>query len=168
MILAGKHPAAMMNKLRESKSLSKQAALRLAAAYTLSGRTDVAAKLLERSDKLKQMDGSYNTFWSQLRDKAMALESWLLAGDKIRAIELAEEVANEFSATWSSTQELAFVSVAMSRMADVVSDRAAEFAISSGANRSILRDMRGVKEIPVSLAGGSLEVENLGSGELYG
>lgn len=168
MILAGKHPAAMMNKLRESKYLSKQAALRLAAAYTLSGRTDVAAKLLERSDMLKQMDGSYNTFWSPLRDKAMALESWLLAGDKIRAIELAEEVANEFSATWSSTQELAFVSVAMSRMADVVSDRAAEFAISSGANRSILRDMRGVKEIPVSLAGGSLEVENLGSGELYG
>lgn len=48
LALAGEQPSAAMNRLRESRNLSQQALMRLAAAYAVSGRGDVAAKLLEK------------------------------------------------------------------------------------------------------------------------
>lgn len=167
LALAGEQPTAAMNKLRESKSISKQALLRLAAAYTLNGRTDVAAKLIDRAKTTSAIDGSYATFWSLLRDKAMALESYLLAGDKSMAFSLAREVASEFSATLCSTQELAFVSLAMSRMSDIVGESTTEVAITEGgAKRDIIRNIRGVKSIALGTKKGSVVVENLGKEDI--
>lgn len=167
LVLAGEQPTAAMNKLRESKTISKQALLRLAAAYTLNGRTDVAAKLIDKSKATSAIDGSYATFWSPLRDKAMALESYLLAGDKSNAFSLAREVASEFSATLCTTQELAFVSLAMSRMSDIVGVSTTEVAITEGgANTNIIRNLRGVKSLTLDTKKGSVVVENLGKEDI--
>ncbi len=161
LVLAGEQPTAAMNKLRESKSISQQALLRLAATYALAGRDDVAEKLLEKSNSTMAVNGSYATFWSPLRDKAMALEAWLIAGDKTTAFKLAREVADEFSATHSSTQEVAFVSVAIGRMGDIVEDSVPQIAISdgNGAGR-VIRNMKGVQQLALSTAKGFIEVEN--------
>ena len=51
LVLAGEKPAAAMNKLRESPNLSQQALMRLAAAYVILERGDVAAKLIEKADE---------------------------------------------------------------------------------------------------------------------
>ena len=167
LVLAGEQPTAAMNKLRESKSISQQALLRLAAAYALAGREDVAEKLLEKSNSTKAVNGSYATFWSPLRDKAMALEAWLIAGDKTKAFKLAKEVADEFSATLSSTQEVAFVSVALSRMGDVVGNSVPQIAISdgNGAGR-VIRNLKGVQQLALSTAQGFIEVENQGKEDI--
>ena len=167
LVLAGEQPTAAMNKLRESKSISQQALLRLAAAYALAGREDVAEKLIEKSNSTKTVNGSYATFWSPLRDKAMALEAWLIAGDKTKAFKLAKEVADEFSATLSSTQEVAFVSIAMSRMGDVVGNSVPQIAISdgNGAGR-VIRNLKGVQQFALSTAQGFIEVENQGDEEV--
>ena len=164
LVLAGEQPTAAMNKLRESKSISQQALLRLAAAYTMNSRTDVAAKLIDKAATTPAINGSYATFWSPLRDKAMALESYLLAGDNSKAFAIAREVASEFSATACTTQEVAFVSVAMSRMSDIIGTSATEVAITN-RKTNILRNLRGVKNLSLDTKQ-SVVVENLGAEEI--
>lgn len=167
LVLAGEQPTAAMNKLRESKHISQQALLRLAATYALAGREDVAEKLLEKSHSTTAVNGSYATFWSPLRDKAMALETWLIAGDKTTAFKLAREVAKEFSATRSSTQEVAFVSIAMSRMGDVVGNGVSQIAMSDGKGAGrMIRNLKGVQQFAPSTAQGFIEVENQGDEEV--
>lgn len=168
LVLAGEQPTAAMNKLRESKSHSQQALLCLAAAYTLNGRTDVATKLIDKAETTPAINGTYEMFWSPLRDKALALESYLLAGDKSRAFELAREVVSQFSATACTTQEVAFVSSAMSRMSDVVGGASTtEVAVTRGnGDREIIRNLRGVKNLSLDSKGGSVVVENLGEEEI--
>ena len=167
LVLAGEQPTAAMNKLRESKSISQQALLRLAATYALSGRSDVSAKLLEKVDSTPAINGAYETFWSPLRDKAMALEAWLLAGNKVKAFDLARDVANSFSATNASTQEVAFVSVAMSRMGDMIGGNTTQVAISDAKNSTkIISNLRGVQQFNVTPQNGYVKVENQGTEEV--
>ncbi len=167
LVLAGEQPTAAMNKLRESKSLSQQALLRLAATYTLTDREDIAEKLLEKSNSTTAINGSYATFWSPLRDKTMALETWLLAGNSTMAFKLAREVANEFSAANPTTQEIAFVSAAMSRMDELVGGNTSQIAIAggNGVPRQI-RNLRGIQQIAPSTSQGFIEVENQGDKEV--
>ncbi len=167
LVLAGEQPTAAMNKLRESKSLSQQALLRLAATYALIGREDVAEKLLEKSNSTPAINGSYATFWSSLRDKAMALETWLLVGNRTMAFKLAREVANEFSVMNSTTQEVAFVSAAMSHMGDLVDGSTSQIALSSGYGvPRLIRNLRDIQQIKLSTSQGFIEVENQGNEEV--
>ena len=94
----------------------------------------------------------------------MALESYLLAGDNSKAFAIAREVASEFSATACTTQEVAFVSVAMSRMSDIIGTSATEVAITNGKT-NILRNLRGVKNLSLDTKQ-SVVVENLGAEEI--
>ena len=164
LVLAGEQPVAAMNKLRESKKISQQALLRLAASYALSNRSDVATKLLEKVDATPAINGSYETFWSPLRDKAMALEAWLLVGDKVRAFRVARDIANNFSVTCSSTQEVAFVSVAMSRMNDIIDSGTTQVAVSDGENSTkVIRNFHGVQQLNLTPANGYINVVNQGA-----
>ena len=168
LVLADQQPTAAMNKLRESKSISQQALLRLAATYALSDKDDVAEKLLSRSDSAMAVNGSYATFWSPLRDKAMTIESLLIIGEKTRAFKLALEVANDFSAIHSSTQELAFVSVAMSHIGNSVKNGDSQIAITDGnGSRRLINNLKGVKQLAISTAKGFIEVENQGEEEIF-
>ncbi|MDR1369118.1 MAG: alpha-2-macroglobulin [Dysgonamonadaceae bacterium] len=167
LAFAGETNSGAMNKLRESKTLSEQVCLRLAAAYSISGRTDVANQLLSNRTSSGKMQGSYNTFWSPLRDKAMALETWTLAGQTEQALALATEVAREFSIENCSTQEVAFVSVAMNRLADVLGDTVENIRFSqSGDNFKTIMDAQDVSSYELNAAKGKLLVENRSSGNV--
>lgn len=168
LVAAGEQPTALMNKLRESKSLSRQALVRLAAAYSLVGRRDVADHLLEGLDKAPEKRGTYATFWSPLRDRAMELDGYLLMGRREQAFRLAGEIAERFSAAGSSTQELAFVGMAMSRFMAIAGSADGEILLTkadgerervSGLNGVVQRSLRPEKE--------SVEVENCGEGMIY-
>lgn len=167
LVLAGEQPTALMNKLRESKSISRQALLRLAACYSLTGRADVATKLIERVDDTASVDGSYATFWSSLRDDAMALEAYAIIGDSERAFSMAEKVYKKFSATCCSTQDVAFVSAAMSRYVTHAAD-VCEVTIAEGsAKERVIRDLRGVKNIELNTKSATVTIRNKGSRNLY-
>ncbi|MDE5962667.1 MAG: hypothetical protein K2G58_01310, partial [Alistipes sp.] len=167
LALAGEEPAAAMNKLRESKSLSGQALLRLAAAYAVVGRKDVASKLVGRIDESTFVKGDYTTFWSPLRDQAMALEAWVWTGNAEQAFSMARKVSDKFSSTCCSTQEVAFVSVAMSRLADLAKGAETEIAIEEPSKKPLLLcKFGGVKKLTIAPTSGSVTVENRGMGEL--
>ena len=108
---------AAMNRLKESADLSAQARWMLASAYAICGKKDVAKALTTGTErKFGAYPGRDNTFGSSLRDKAIAIEALCWTDNTADALDLAEEVADEFGSLYS-TQELAFASVAMSRLA---------------------------------------------------
>ena len=163
LALAGEKPSAAMNKLRESRNLSQQALMRLAAAYAISGRGDVATKLLEKADEAPRIPGDYETFYSPLRDLAMEVETRALLGESNRAATAARKLADKFTPMSYSTQEIAFTSVAMSRLADLMTPGNKEVTIrQSGEKNLILRNMRDVEEVVLNAASGSVSIENRG------
>ena len=167
LALAGEQPTAAMNKLRESKQLSHQALLRLAAVYAVAGRDEVAAKLLERADGVLSVNGSYATFWSPLRDLALEVETWVLAGHSDRALTLARRMASDFSATGCTTQEVAFVSTAMGCLADMAGGESCRAIVCESDKTPLdIRDIRDVKCLSLDPSKGVVTVENCSDGPL--
>lgn len=165
LVLAGKNPAAGMNKLRESKSLSRAAVLRLSAAYALAGREDVAASLLEKAQSTAVVEGSYESFYSPLRDLAMEIEARAIAGDSAGALRLAQGLPRGSSEL--STQELAFVSAALCRLASASAPCGAEFELSLGGKKAVrVRGVNGTKSVGLGCTGGKVSVVNTGQSEL--
>jgi uncharacterized protein YfaS (alpha-2-macroglobulin family) len=99
-----------MNRLREKGEKSPEAIWRLAAAYVLAGQPEAAEKMVARlSAKIKAYTEFGGTFGSELRDRAMILESLILLDKKENAFEMLKNIANEMDKkSWLSTQTAAW------------------------------------------------------------
>lgn len=107
LALAGSPDLSAMNRLRETQGISNESKLRLAAAYALAGQKNGAQKLMSNSS-LDGMD-NYYYYGSPERNQAMALETYLLLGQKEKAHRLALEIAKNLSSSnWMSTQTTAY------------------------------------------------------------
>ena len=83
-----------MNRLKEFKYLSAEAKWRLAAAYKLAGQDNTALDLISGlSIDFPQRYMPGFTFGSQLRDKAMVLETLTLLNKRDKAMQLITTVA---------------------------------------------------------------------------
>jgi len=121
--LAGEADLGSMNRLREQRNMPVQASWRLAAAYWYAGQRDTARSMIRGlslpEEKYRELSG---TFGSDLRDKAMILETLLLvtAGqtvsreDTIRIQTLFEDISKTLAEErWLSTQETAYALIAV-------------------------------------------------------
>lgn len=119
LALAGEPDLSSMNRFREMTSLSAIARWRLAAAYALAGKPEVAKELCKELDlQVDNFDLMNTTFGSALRDKAMIIESLVVMGEKDKAASLVMEVSKELSSNrWCSTQSTAYALVAISKFA---------------------------------------------------
>ncbi|MBT0607069.1 alpha-2-macroglobulin family protein [Aequorivita echinoideorum] len=117
LALAGKPELAGMNRLRESKELSNDAKWRLAAAYALAGKKEVAQQIAQTANiNFQPRENDYYTYGSPFRNKAMALETLVLLGDS-KQRDLAISVAKDLSSSnWYSTQETSYALMAMAKM----------------------------------------------------
>ncbi len=168
LVKSGEEPVAAMNRLRESKRLSHQALMRLAAAYAEAGKVEVARQLIGRMESSVTAAGVWFTFQSRLRDKAMELETWLLVGEHDKALKAASEVAADFSATTCTTQEVAFVSVAMNRLAGIFGNAATEVAIQPKGGKTVsLREIKGIYSMAVNPDCGTIHTGNRGNREVH-
>ena len=109
LALANSPNIGAMNRLRESSSLTLPARWRLAAAYALSGQTDIAEELINgvgtEIPKYREISYSYG---SNTRDEAMILETLVLLKDP-RAAGLAKRIADALSnGRYMSTQTTAY------------------------------------------------------------
>lgn len=119
LALAGQPDLASMNRLRESKNLKQAARWRLAASYALAGKEQAAKELIQNQPTTvaayTELAGTYG---SDLRDRALMLETLLLLKDMKRAAQVALLISEELSSSsWWSTQSVAQALVAMSRYA---------------------------------------------------
>jgi uncharacterized protein YfaS (alpha-2-macroglobulin family) len=117
LALAGSSDLSSMNRLRETKGISNESKLRLAAAYVLAGQKSAASSLL-LSSKIDDESSEYNYYYygSSDRNRAMALETMLLLGQKQKAFTMAIKLAKSMASDqWMSTQTTAYSLYAMSQ-----------------------------------------------------
>jgi hypothetical protein len=163
-----------MNRLRESATLSVAAKWRLAAAFVLAGNPEAAHSLINGIPLVvnNYREQSY-TYGSDIRDKAMIIETLILLNDFEKAMPLLRDLSKVLSSSgWMSTQETSFSLLAFSKFAEVSKSTEgvdAQIAIhGKSSNRytskqSILQHSFD----PVQTGNNKVEIKNIGQGILY-
>jgi uncharacterized protein YfaS (alpha-2-macroglobulin family) len=117
LAMAGEPELSAMNRLRTYKELGVRARWRLAAAYALAGKKEVARELIKgvQADVEDYRDMGY-TYGSRLRDRAMILETYVILDDKEAGAPIIQYISDEMSSQrWLSTQETAFALLAIGK-----------------------------------------------------
>jgi uncharacterized protein YfaS (alpha-2-macroglobulin family) len=99
-----------MNRLRESAELPGLAGMMLAAAFQMTGQTDAAADLAERSKPdFKPYRDDSDTFGSEFRDRGLAVRASVQAGRSAKVKDLVLDISKTLASDlWLSTQETAW------------------------------------------------------------
>ncbi len=111
LALSGDPELGAMNRLRELAPLPATAAWMLAAAYVKAGQPEAGKKLIDNlSTKVKPYQEMAYSYGSDVRDKAIILETLLLLNDRTKAFELVKDISQSLSNAndWMSTQSLAW------------------------------------------------------------
>ncbi|WP_139853986.1 alpha-2-macroglobulin family protein [Aequorivita sinensis] len=159
LALAGKPELAAMNRLRESKELSNDAKWRLAAAYALAGKKNVAEQIAKTANInfVPQKSDNY-TYGSPFRNRVMALETMVLLGDP-KQRELAISVAKDLSSrNWYSTQETSYALMTMAKMVEKNGGKAMELTFTNGGKSVELETDRAIAQRDLSFVMGSNSV----------
>ncbi|UGU18027.1 MG2 domain-containing protein [Sinomicrobium kalidii] len=134
LALAENADVSSMNRLRETPNISNEARHRLAAAYALIGQKSAAKEIFDRANiDFKPVKYDYHTYGSAERNRALALETFLLLDEKAKAREMAVTIAKSLSADqWMSTQSTAYSLLAMAKFAKYIGGRGID--ITYGVN----------------------------------
>ncbi|MBN2173065.1 MAG: hypothetical protein JW731_02965 [Bacteroidales bacterium] len=174
LALAGEPDLSSMNRLREQKGLSALAQWRLAAAYALAGKPEVARELTRELDLEVDNDDKMNvTFGSSTRDRAMIIETLVIMNEKDKATPLVIKLSREISSnSWYSTQTTAYALIALTKFAGKnLTGEEMDFdysipGVQSSNKRTKLpffrQDIEIIKAVP-----GQVEVTNKGKSILY-
>jgi alpha-2-macroglobulin len=111
LALAGEPELGAMNRLREQADLPVPAAWMLAAAYLKAGQPEAARTLVfNKPVVVAPYRELGNTYGSDIRDKAIILETLVMLGDRTKAFDLVKELSVALSdpAYWMSTQSIAW------------------------------------------------------------
>lgn len=110
LALAGAPEQGIMNRFREEVGNISQARWRLAATFVLAGQPAAASQLIAQTQPVAETYPNHGpTFGSELRDKAMILETLLLMNDRKNAFPLLQEITREIGeSSWLSTQTAAW------------------------------------------------------------
>jgi alpha-2-macroglobulin len=170
LALAGAPDLSSMNRLKETPGISNESRLRLAAAYALAGQKNTGLALLNRSSM--DVDNSpyrYDYYGSPERNRAMALETLVILGQKEQAFKTAIKLAKEMSSgEWMSTQTTAFCLYAMSKFAKANGSKGIDVTYTSNGKTSVIKTVKGFadRELPVT-GKTSAAIKNDSGGALY-
>ncbi len=162
-----------MNRLREDKTLSLEAKWRLAAAYALVGRTQVAKGMIDELPLESSSKTRYHYYGSRLRDDAMILETLGLLGMQNEGLTLLRSVAGRLSEDgWMSTQTTAYSLLSVIKFAG--SDKTnkgveATYKINGAADQKVktARPIVLAEAVVRASETTNLEVKNEGEGVLF-
>ncbi|WP_298652443.1 MG2 domain-containing protein [uncultured Proteiniphilum sp.] len=170
LALSGNTELGAMNRMRELTGLSLQARWRLAAAYALAGRKDVANSLVfNASDVVEEYDFNNDTYGTSGRDQAMILETYLLLDNVEKAMLLAPSVAQSLSSGYISTQTAAFGLVAMAQLAAKIGTGNIDIDWTlNGGKMEGVNTPKAIYQVDINPAMNlSVSLTNKGSGKLY-
>lgn len=111
LALAGDPELGAMNRMREQRAESATAAWMLAAAYVKAGQPEAARQVVAGvSVTVKPYQELAYSYGSDIRDKAIILETLVLLGDRTKAFEVVKDLSNSLSnpSYWMSTQTVAW------------------------------------------------------------
>ncbi|PKA83024.1 hypothetical protein ATE92_1170 [Ulvibacter sp. MAR_2010_11] len=170
LALAGQPELAAMNRLRESKNVSNDAKWRLAAAYALAGKKNVAAQIAQTANiDFKPQRYDYYTYGSPFRNRAMALETMVLLEDSKQretAVSLAKSLSSQ---QWYSTQETSYALLAMAKMITKNGGKDMELSFTQNGKSTTVKTDRAVaqRDIAIAMGENSVTVSNKKGNVVY-
>jgi alpha-2-macroglobulin len=173
LALSGAAEIGAMNRLQEDKNLTSTAAWMLAAAYAKAGQPEAAQKIISGlSTIVKPYRELGYTYGSDMRDRALILETLTLLNEKARAFEILKEISKGLGdgGYWMSTQETSMCLRAVGNFADL--NKRGNIAFNYVLNG---KSVNATTELPVAqvqipISGTksqSIQVSNSGQGLLY-
>lgn len=173
LALAGEADLAAMNRLREVNELPSIAGWMLAAAYAKAGQPEAAKKVIANLPTIvKPYQELAFSYGSDLRDKAIILETLLLLNERTKAFDLLKDMATSLNndSYWMSTQTVAWCLKAVGAFAGAEQKGEMKFSytyngksVSAGTGLSLAQ-----VNLPVAgTAAGSLKLTNEGKGVLF-
>ena len=151
LALANQAELGAMNRLKEKSNLDTQTKWRLAAAYALAGRKDVAKEIIaSASTVLPSSNYSNDTFGSDTRDLAMIIETQVLLDDIEGAMKLSRQLAKDINNGYMTTQSTAYSLIAMSKLAEKVGSSAMNIEWElNGVKQSTVTGNKVFVELPI-------------------
>ena len=174
LAIANEPDLASMNRMREVKTLSSRGRWRLAAAYAVAGRIEVARTLVNGiSTAVEPYQEMSYTFGSDVRDRAMILETLLLLENDAAAGELVQFISDQLSGNrWHNTQTIAYSLLAIgkyvgpagaSQQFKFTYQLAGGQKVNAGSNTPIFQI-----DVPVDANNGKqINIQNTHSGPLF-
>ena len=174
LALANEPDLSAMNRLREINNLEPQARWRLAAAYALAGKPEVARSLTANlSVNVSPYTELSHTYGSSLRDQAMILETLVLLDEKDRSAGLLKDIAEQLSnRSWYSTQTVSYCLLSIGKYVggtEIGNDFKFVYrldgarSVNAGSKRPVFQI-----KIPADKSGNrALSVNNPGKGTLF-
>ena len=173
LALAGDADMASMNRLRENPKINLSARWRLAAAYALAGKPEVAKELIQDkpTEVAEYTEMSY-TYGSGMRDRAMILETLVLLKDMKKAGALVQYLSQGLSSQrWYSTQTVAYTLMAISKyLGDQKATQTFGFSYAvSGGQSTSANSKSAIMQINLPAGGSntSLTVKNTSKAKLF-
>lgn len=171
LALASEPEMGAMNRMKEIKEMSIQGKWRLAAAYALAGKRQIAQEMVFNvATNIVPYSLSNNTYGSADRDEAMILETMLLLDRYEEAFKLAQKIADRLSKErYYNTQSTAFALMAMGKLAQKTAGTL-DFEWSfEGKKLTAIKSATAIwqKDIDITPTRGSVVVKHQGSGLLY-
>jgi alpha-2-macroglobulin len=148
LALAGVPDLSSMNRLRETAGISNESRLRLATAYALAGQKAAGLTLLAKS-KIDEENSIYNHYYygSSDRNRAMALETLILLGQKQNAFLMANKLAQQMaSSEWMSTQTSAYCLYAMSKFAKSNGSTGVDVVYNNNGKSQVVKTTKSLAE----------------------
>ena len=109
LALAGQPERGAMNRLRESPGIPRLSQWLLAAAFATTGRTEIAAGMLDVRNTGTEPEYCNYYYGSELRDKAIILYTLTLLKNEEQALPLLKTICDNFNNNnWYSTQSIAW------------------------------------------------------------
>jgi uncharacterized protein YfaS (alpha-2-macroglobulin family) len=174
LALAGQPNIGAMNRLRETPDMPVNAKWRLAAAYLLAGKPEVAGSMvsMDEMDDLPDYRTPGTVFGSKLRDRAMMLETLVLMNDLEDAYSLAMLMIDDMNnRSYMSTQTTAFALYGLFRFASATnnSDKLMFDYAYAGKNEKVntYSSAYTIELHPAGAAATSLNITNTGKSVLF-
>ncbi len=171
LALSGNADVASMNRLRESHGVSNEAKFRLAATYALIGQKNVAQVIISTARiDVENRKFYYYTYGSADRNRAMALETYILLNDKVKAQGLAKVIADNLSdRRYMSTQSTAYSLLAMAKFANMIGGKGIKTTFKVNGTSYNLTTEKTLANRPISIKKGvnSITIKNLDGNTIY-
>ncbi len=176
LALAKKPAMSAMNRMRETQGIANEARWRLAAAYAIAGKPDIAATIVNTIDETARINVDeyyyYGTYGSDERDMAMKLETLILLKRKQQAegivIDLAKALASD---EWMSTQTTAYSLLSISKyMGNDGDNQTLACTLQIDGNKTTVSTRKPVYQADLNLnaaAGRSVSIRNTTNQDLY-
>jgi alpha-2-macroglobulin len=162
-----------MNRLRESQDLSLQAKWMLAAAYVKAGQPEAGKKLVANlSTTVAPYQEMTYSYGSDVRDRAIILETLLLLNEKEKAFALVKEISSALSNSnyWMSTQSVAYSLKAIGMFVSIEKRGNLKYAYTLGGKTMNVSTDLPLAQVPLNINDDKkspLKITNQSNGSLF-